>query len=132
MTGSSESGRTHIWRFRYQGPRNGIGYTFCPLRAGSTVENADHIFIYDEDFTGPIQVIKQQYPLDEAYVGEGYEAFDACWDNPIPADVWFRIFEELESLYPDDSEAQSFIHTFIDWAREALQEADGIEVVGNL
>lgn len=132
MTGSSAAERTHIWRFRYQGPRNGIGYTFCPLRGGLAVENAEQIFIYDEDFTEPIQIIKRQYPLDEEYAGEGYEAFDACWDNPIPADVWFRIFEELEALHPDDPEAQSFIRTFIEWARAALQHADGIEIVGNL
>lgn len=70
MTGSSEAERNHIWRFRYQGPRNGTGYTFCPLRGGLAVENAEQIFIYDEDFTEPIQIIKRQYPLDEEYAGK--------------------------------------------------------------
>ncbi|MEK4431678.1 hypothetical protein MHB54_21185 [Paenibacillus sp. FSL M7-0802] len=120
--------------YRYSGPRANIGYTFEPLRYGDTDEPKleEIIFIYADDFDIVLSALKSKYPLDDPDTGETYEAFDPCWDNPIPESIWHEILTELDAWPAKEPELRIFIDSFIAWVRAHLKRANGIIVTGNL
>ncbi|AUO07844.1 hypothetical protein NS115_00525 [Paenibacillus jamilae] len=132
----TKKGKTEIQTliYRYSGPRANIGYTFEPLRYGDTDEPKleEMIFIYADDFDIVLSVLKSKYPLVDPDTGETYEAFDACWDNPIQASVWHEILTELDAWPAKEPELRIFIDSFTAWVRAHLKQADGIIVTGNL
>ncbi|ANY66008.1 hypothetical protein BBD42_05695 [Paenibacillus sp. BIHB 4019] len=119
-------------KYRYTGPKNGIGYSFSPIRYGEAAPDNNRIFIYDEDFSDMLPFIKQKYPLADARTGEVYDAFDPCWDNPIPKAVWQQVVQELDALSAEDPGQLAFIHSFTAWVREVMEQADEIVIYGNL
>ncbi|QDY83545.1 hypothetical protein FQU75_09040 [Paenibacillus polymyxa] len=120
--------------YRYKGPRANIGYTFEPLRYGDIDEPKleEMLFIYADDFDIVLSALKSKYPLVDPDTGETYEAFDPCWDNPIPKSIWDGILIELDAWPAKESELRIFIDSFTAWVRVHLKRADGIIVTGNL
>ncbi|KQO18397.1 hypothetical protein [Paenibacillus sp. Leaf72] len=119
-------------KYRYNGPKNGIGYSFSPVRYEDAEPANNRIFIYEEDFSDMLPYIQQKYPLADIRTGEIYAAFDPCWGNPLPKAVWEQVVQELDALSLEDPGQLAFIHSFTAWVREVLVQADEIVVYGNL
>lgn len=120
--------------YQYRGPQRNIGFTLSPLYLNDVVEpDPEHmLFIYDEDFIHIRPIIDKVFPLANPLTGEGMEAFDPCWDNPVLKDVWVRILRELTQQMTDEAKLQVFLNQFISWVTIQLASADGIEITGNL
>ncbi|WP_341280796.1 hypothetical protein [Paenibacillus sp. FSL H8-0537] len=129
--GKKKAETIRTMKYRYSGPKNGIGYSFSPIRYDEAAAN-NRIFIYDEDFSDMLPFIQKKYPLADIRTGEIYAAFDPCWDNPIPKAVWEQVIQELDALSVEDPGQLAFIHSFTAWVREVLEQADEIVIYGNL
>lgn len=57
-------------KYRYSGPKNGIGYSFSPVRYEDAEPANNRIFIYEEDFSEMLPYIQQKYPLADIRTGE--------------------------------------------------------------
>ncbi|WP_434749946.1 hypothetical protein [Paenibacillus amylolyticus] len=135
MTTRKSKSKIPVLVYRYKGPERNIGFTLSPLYENEDIyeiRHEDMLFIYDEDFEYIRPAINRVFPLTDLRSGEELQAFDPCWDNPIPKEAWAGILAELEQREAAEAEMQLFLDSFTAWVRNVLELADGIEITGNL
>lgn len=121
--------------YRYQGPKRNIGFTLSPFDMEENEKDIslqDMLFIYNEDFDYIRPLLDKHFPLVNPYTMETMNQFDPCWDNPIRKEIWLAVLEELHQQHIEDEELAIFWQQFKTWISTHLQNADGIEVTGNL
>ncbi|NGZ77047.1 hypothetical protein [Saccharibacillus alkalitolerans] len=126
------NGMKRVMKLRDAASAHGIGFEFYPARGGDPVPGFQSVFLYETDAEFVISRIRSRYPLVDPENGESVEAFDPCWDNPVPAKIWEEIVRELEALRPVDPAEAAFVREFARWAREALEAGEYVTIVGNL
>lgn len=121
--------------YRYQGPKRNIGFTLSPFLIEDDQQDIslqEMLFIYNEDFDYIRPLLDKHFPLTNPYTMETMNGLDPCWDNPIGKEIWVAVLEELDQQQVEDPELAVFWQQFKTWISTHVQNADGIEVTGNL